>query len=79
VATRYSDRRFTNALYRDRISASAVGASACPVWNGRQHREYAAPDPHGHVAARALSLVPAIHDEATEHPISIGGKYFACP
>ena len=36
----------TYAAYRERISATAVGAAA-PAWNGAQHADSRAPEPQG--------------------------------
>ncbi|GAA4038497.1 hypothetical protein GCM10022233_03560 [Streptomyces shaanxiensis] len=37
----------TNALYRDRMSASAVGAAALPVWQRPQQSSYGCGSPQG--------------------------------
>ncbi|GKQ39671.1 hypothetical protein ALMP_61980 [Streptomyces sp. A012304] len=52
---------FTKALYRDRMSASAVGAAA-PVWKRPQHSAYGAGSPHGQerVVMAAIVLAPVV-------------------
>lgn len=46
VASRYGSLHSTNAEYRERINASAVGAAA-PECHGPQQQSYAVPEPQG--------------------------------
>src|SRR5699024_7077421 len=47
LAATYSESSSTNAVYRDRISASAVDGVAVPDKNGPQHCRSVSPVPHG--------------------------------
>ncbi|GHI49323.1 hypothetical protein ScoT_54970 [Streptomyces albidoflavus] len=47
------------AAYRERISCSAVAASALPAWNRPQHAPYVRPVPHGHGSAGRTATVAA--------------------
>ncbi|GAA0974655.1 hypothetical protein GCM10009555_031240 [Acrocarpospora macrocephala] len=44
---RYATSPTLNALYRDRISLSAVGAAAVPWCSEPQHSRYGMGSPHG--------------------------------
>ncbi|GAA3024537.1 hypothetical protein GCM10010448_02920 [Streptomyces glomeratus] len=48
----------TNALYRDRMSASAVGAATAPEWKGPQHFSYASDSPHGQERVVMTAILP---------------------
>ncbi|MDI2037096.1 hypothetical protein PJL15_04239 [Paenarthrobacter nitroguajacolicus] len=53
MRTRYSGSRTTNAEYRERMSCSAVGASASPRWKRPQHSSYCSPERQGHAPFRS--------------------------
>ena len=48
VSSKYGELSWTNAEYRDRISASGEGAGAPPC-HRPQHSRYAKLEPHGHI------------------------------
>ncbi|GAA5055684.1 hypothetical protein GCM10023336_27900 [Streptomyces similanensis] len=59
MRSRYAASPRTKAQYRDRISASAVGAAAAPEWKRPQHFSYGSGSPHGQERVVMAPILPA--------------------